>query len=216
MTKLALNKIHWPVTALGPGRRIGIWLQGCSVKCPGCMSLDTWDTPEETWTTVAEVLGAIEGPLAHADGVTISGGEPFDQPEALLALAKALREAGRSRGVPLDLLCYSGRALPLLRRRHGEILAQLDVVISDPFAQRVPTRRIWRGSGNQRLTPLTELGHERYDAYLDADEGSPHVQLHVDDDAIWMIGIPGSPALERVERQLAERGIAIGEASWRS
>ena len=40
--KLQLNKAHFPVTALGPGRRIGIWVQGCSIQCPGCVSLDTW------------------------------------------------------------------------------------------------------------------------------------------------------------------------------
>ena len=40
--QIGLNRVHFPVTALGPGRRVGIWLQGCSIRCPGCMSLDTW------------------------------------------------------------------------------------------------------------------------------------------------------------------------------
>ena len=37
-----LNKAHYPVTTLGPGRRIGLWLQGCTLACPGCVSRDTW------------------------------------------------------------------------------------------------------------------------------------------------------------------------------
>ena len=40
--KIAINKAHFPVTVLGPGRRIGIWLQGCSIHCKGCVSQDTW------------------------------------------------------------------------------------------------------------------------------------------------------------------------------
>ncbi|HSV19446.1 MAG TPA: 4Fe-4S cluster-binding domain-containing protein, partial [Casimicrobiaceae bacterium] len=39
---IELNKAHWPVTVLGPGKRIGLWLQGCSIHCPGCVSQDTW------------------------------------------------------------------------------------------------------------------------------------------------------------------------------
>ncbi len=40
---ILLNKAHFPVTVLGPGRRIGIWLQGCSIGCAGCISQDTWE-----------------------------------------------------------------------------------------------------------------------------------------------------------------------------
>jgi anaerobic ribonucleoside-triphosphate reductase activating protein len=40
---IALNKAHFPVTVLGPGRRIGLWLQGCSIRCAGCVSRDTWE-----------------------------------------------------------------------------------------------------------------------------------------------------------------------------
>jgi len=39
---LELNKAHWPVTVLGPGRRIGLWVQGCTIHCKGCVSQDTW------------------------------------------------------------------------------------------------------------------------------------------------------------------------------
>ena len=41
---LYLSRIHFPVTTLGPGRRIGIWFQGCSIRCKGCVSADTWGT----------------------------------------------------------------------------------------------------------------------------------------------------------------------------
>lgn len=216
MTRMALNKIHWPVTALGPGERVGIWMQGCSIHCPGCMSLDTWGTPDESWTTVGNVLATIEQPLACADGVTISGGEPFDQPQALLALVTGLKDMTRELDKPLDVLCYSGRPLQFLRDHYGEILGHLDAIISDPFARRLPSRLVWRGSNNQRLTPLSDLGQQRYAPYLHAEVESPQVQIEVDDDSIWMIGIPSRATLEKLESTLTQRGISLGEPSWRS
>jgi anaerobic ribonucleoside-triphosphate reductase activating protein len=56
--RIGLNRVHFPVTALGPGRRIGIWLQGCLIRCPGCMSLDTW-APAGTRIAVAGLLDRI-------------------------------------------------------------------------------------------------------------------------------------------------------------
>ena len=52
---IRLNKAHYPVTALGPGRRIGLWLQGCALACPGCISQDSW--------AFAEVRNDQTGPL---------------------------------------------------------------------------------------------------------------------------------------------------------
>ena len=87
---IALSRIHFPVTTLGPGRRIGIWFQGCSIHCPGCISMDTW-APSRGITTIDEVVSAIAQWIPTADGITISGGEPFDQPIALLELLRGLR-----------------------------------------------------------------------------------------------------------------------------
>lgn len=51
---LALSRMHFPVTTLGPGDRIGIWFQGCSIRCTGCISKDTWD-PEINHINISEV-----------------------------------------------------------------------------------------------------------------------------------------------------------------
>lgn len=42
--RMILSRLHFPVTTLGPGRRIGVWFQGCSIRCAGCISRDTWET----------------------------------------------------------------------------------------------------------------------------------------------------------------------------
>src|SRR6185295_15428379 len=78
-TAIAVSRIHFPITALGPGSRIGIWLQGCSIRCEGCISMDTWN-PGIGITTLSEVARHLAPMWSQATGITISGGEPFDQP----------------------------------------------------------------------------------------------------------------------------------------
>ena len=87
---VGISRVHFPITALGPGRRIGIWFQGCSIRCSGCMSRDTWELAASRMP-VAALLAQIGPWLPQADGVTISGGEPFDQPLALEVLVRGLR-----------------------------------------------------------------------------------------------------------------------------
>src|SRR5690348_16130882 len=99
---IAISRLHFPVTTLGPGRRIGIWLQGCSIHCPGCISKDTWD-PDQGWTSVHSVIAAVQHWMPDAQGITISGGEPLDQPVALRVLLQNLRRIS-----DVDVLVYSG------------------------------------------------------------------------------------------------------------
>ena len=77
MKQAAVSRLHFPVTTLGPGRRVGLWLQGCSIRCPGCISLDTWD-PRVGLVPIADLLERIDQLAWEADGLTVSGGEPFD------------------------------------------------------------------------------------------------------------------------------------------
>jgi anaerobic ribonucleoside-triphosphate reductase activating protein len=199
---LDLSRVHFPVTALGPGRRLGVWFQGCSIRCPGCISADTWGSGRGR-TTVAELLDRVQPWLADADGVTISGGEPFDQPDALLALLAALRQR-----TDVDVLVYSGHSLerlaPLLARADGLI----DALISDPFAQHQPQTRALRGSDNQRLSLLTALGRARFAAFERPLRPEDKVlDLMLDDDgSVWMAGIPRRDDLLRLRDLLRDQG----------
>ena len=103
MTTIRLSRLHHPVTTLGPGVRAGVWVQGCPIGCRGCMSTDTWEAGPEHEIDTGEVLRWLDT-LDRVDGVTISGGEPFEQPEAVRAL---VTEIARSRP-DADILVYSG------------------------------------------------------------------------------------------------------------
>src|SRR4051812_39296619 len=124
-TPLAISRLHFPVRTLGPGLRVGIWFQGCSIRCPGCVSMDTWDS-RRGGTTVEAVLDAVTPWLPAADGITVSGGEPFDQPEALRVLLSALRE--RHCG---DCLVYSG--YPIEELKLDSFVGLIDALIADPL-----------------------------------------------------------------------------------
>ena len=94
--KIAVNKAHFPVTVLGPGRRIGIWVQGCKIHCKGCVSQDTWEADPGRETTVARLLAWCRKTTEGAfDGVTISGGEPFDRQglQSMLSRHRRLRSS---------------------------------------------------------------------------------------------------------------------------
>src|SRR4051812_31837615 len=154
---LSINKLHFPVTTLGFGRRVGIWTQGCSIHCPGCINQDTWAERPESKIAIPKLIKGISPWLAQADGVTISGGEPFDQPSGLNRLVEALRASFTG-----DILVYSGYPLPKLVTDFPEILRLIDVLISEPYDAKAPQTRTLRGSDNQIITLLSPLGRARY------------------------------------------------------
>jgi anaerobic ribonucleoside-triphosphate reductase activating protein len=216
--KIAVNKAHFPVTVLGPGRRIGIWLQGCSIRCKGCVSQDTWARDPGREMTVARLLAwCMEVSGGVFDGVTISGGEPFEQPQALHALLDALHR-WRANGAPdFDILCYSGFPLATLERRHARLLQKLDALIPEPFVDAKPLTHLWRGSANQPLVALSERGRARYAEFIDAPaEGEgKRIQAMSDGERVWYVGIPGRGDMAALEAACRERGVEFGRVSWR-
>jgi len=104
-----------------------------------------------------------------------------------------------------------------LERRHATILSRLDALIPEPFAEGKPQLRAWRGSANQSLVLLSELGFERYDRYVDAKPVSDRrLQVAVENGAVWMIGIPDRQDLQRLQSAAHSRGVVLGGVSWRA
>lgn len=155
---LLLAKAHYPVTTLGPGTRAGIWTQGCTLHCNGCLSRDTWDADPRKAVPVETVLGWLKSLPGRVDGVTISGGEPFQQPAALAALlrgVRAWRDGHDHETIALDILVYSGYVYSRLSRtaETREILDMCDAVIAGPYVDRLnpggdtPEAALYSGGG---------------------------------------------------------------------
>lgn len=216
--KIAVNKAHFPVTVLGPGQRLGIWVQGCSIHCRGCVSQDTWAPDKKREMPVEQLLAwCKEVTQGAVDGVTISGGEPFDQPRALSTLLDGLARWRQAAGLDFDVLCYSGYPLATLRKQHARVLGKLDAVIAEPYVDSLPATHAWRGSANQKLETLSERGRERYAAHLEArtEDTNKRIQMSLDGKRVWYIGIPARGDMAALEAECRERGVAFDEVSWR-
>jgi len=213
--KIHINKLHFPVTVLGYGRRIGLWFQGCSIGCAGCMSRDTWPRDERSAVDAGAVLAWCIGQAeSGADGITFSGGEPFEQPYALLFLAEQLTAWRANAQRRFDLLCFSGMKLAKLQRDFGGVLLHLDAVIPEPFRQRLPMGNRWRGSSNQPLVPLSALGRERYSHDIEMP-AQAEIQAGVSENRLMYIGVPRRGDLTSLEQTARERGVILEGVSWR-
>lgn len=199
---LQLSRVHFPVTTLGPGQRLGIWFQGCSIRCSGCISADTWG-PGRTVVDVTTLLEQVAPWLDQADGITISGGEPFDQFDALLQMLVGLRQRTAA-----DILVYSGHPLEKLQPMLDQARDLIDALISDPYLEQADQSLALRGSDNQRLTLLTALGRSRLASLERASTPADKV-LDLMFDAtgtVWMAGIPHRGDLLRLRELLRAQG----------
>lgn len=194
-----INRLHFPVSTLGFGQRVALWVQGCSLHCPGCISRDTWehDTGKVALTTL---LSNIEPWLQQADGLTVSGGEPFEQPVALESLLRWWRQNHEG-----DILVFSGYSGEQLQHQHRQILDVIDVLISDPYQADAGHTLPLRGSDNQRLHLLTPLAAHRYGVL----SNQRALDLCWDGDRLWMAGIPRPDDLKALHQQLQDQGLAF-------
>jgi anaerobic ribonucleoside-triphosphate reductase activating protein len=141
---LRLHAVEPRSAANGPGFRLVIWFQGCSLDCPGCFNPETHDPDGGFTESVPDLLKKVSG----TEGVTVTGGEPFEQPEGLLALVRGVRQTTR-----LSTLVFSGLTLGRIRRLPlgPAILGHVDVLVDGRYSLRRHLATGLRGSTNQRV-----------------------------------------------------------------
>lgn len=141
----------------GPGVRIAIWTQGCSIKCPNCFNPELWGKKGGSTRSVEDLLDQIQREKAgneKIEGVTFLGGEPFDQAQQVARLASGIRTLG------LSVVTFTGHYLADLNKSlipgYRDLLEQTDLLIDGPFLQdAVDKSRPWLGSTNQNYQFLT-------------------------------------------------------------
>jgi anaerobic ribonucleoside-triphosphate reductase activating protein len=154
--------------ANGPGARFVVWLQGCTLGCPGCFNPATHEPAGGREVPVAELAAQLAG-ARDIEGLSLSGGEPLQQPAAAAALLDA------ARGLGLSTLAFSGYTLDEIRALPGgpAVLARLDVLIDGRYRSGERLATGLRGSANQQIHLLT-------DRYRLADvEATPVAEIRI-------------------------------------
>jgi anaerobic ribonucleoside-triphosphate reductase activating protein len=201
LVKLRVYHVVEATEAEGPGRRACVWVQGCSLHCAQCFNAHLW-TFAGGKEVDADALGHYIARLPDIEGVTFLGGEPFDQAEGATAVARAVRDGGRS------VMTFTGyRYEELLASRlpgARELLAATDLLVDGRYVAALPDyRRPWVGSANQRFRFLTA----RYEALadeLEAIHDRVEVRLRRDGTA-WINGQAPTAVLARLRRELGLR-----------
>lgn len=145
-TTLNVLRIVRGTSVDGPGLRTSVYLAGCTHHCPGCHNPQSWDFGGGTPMTIDEIVADV---AADEEDITLTGGDPLQQPEALLPLVKELKQRLHS-----NIWCYTGYSWSQLvaDSRLRPILDYLDVVVDGEFVQaKHDTGLRFRGSSNQRL-----------------------------------------------------------------
>lgn len=158
MHTLNLHAILPRSRANGPGMRTVIWVQGCSLRCPGCFNPETHAHKPARLVPVDRLVSEIQHAGRAIEGITISGGEPLEQPEGLNALLRRVKER-----TDLSVILFSGHTLAEIERMpHADsVLAMVDVLVAGRFVEALRLSHGLRGSSNQTIHLLSD----RYDVH---------------------------------------------------
>lgn len=155
--------------ANGPGERAVIWVQGCSLGCPGCFNEPTHEANTGELISVDALFERITALGSTIEGVTISGGEPLQQKEGVAALLRRVKAETN-----LSTVVFSGfswEEIEKMRKKEQAtsnqptsaensyplaLLHDVDVLIAGRYVQQLRIARDLRGSSNKKLHFLTD------------------------------------------------------------
>ena len=196
-----------PTLHNGPGWRVPLWVQGCSIRCttvclnPHFLSGDG-GFHHRVEDIAARLRDLVDRAWIDIEGVTVLGGEPTDQAAAVGRFFAAARDVG------LSTMLYSGATLEQLRARGSAdidaLLALTDILVDGPFrAREFDKELIWRGSRNQRILPLTSRYSEADIERALAAQGRSFSALFLPDGRVSVSGLQTRSGAGRIERQIA-------------
>ena len=206
---LAIHAILKQSEVNGPGLREVIWTQGCTKACPGCFNPETWapGKAEGNPLVLADFLFS-----SRPDGLTLTGGDPLEQPEALLDFLEELHrgeppETLSADFLPRGIICFTGYLLEELEGDALECVKYIDLLIDGRYIEKLRYTSGLAGSKNQRfhfnqLPGRGEARIKREEVLIDQA-----VEIHIDEDDASVVRITGFPSINR--RFLKKYGLTI-------
>lgn len=143
---MRVNNIFWESRANGPGLRTAIFFQGCTLGCKNCINPETHNHLGGYLITEKEIIAGLKIRKDFLEGITCSGGEPFQQPEVLLKIAAGAKE------LALSVIVSTGYELNELYtniKHFPQIIKYLDVIICGRYSEIDRMYIGYRGSANK-------------------------------------------------------------------
>jgi anaerobic ribonucleoside-triphosphate reductase activating protein len=178
----------------GPGDRFVIWTQGCRKMCKNCYNPETWSHYRNNLIDIDLLVEEIKN--SSISGVTISGGDPFEQPEELFYLLREIKQLDLSDGV----IVFSGYTIDEIRVREElrKCLDYIDVLIDGLYIDEKRITNGLAGSSNQEFYFLTDK------ISRDSLQIDQEVEIHSLGE---LIQITGFPLIDKINMKL--KGISF-------
>lgn len=205
---MKIARILYPVTVLGPGKRIGIWFSGCPHHCEHCCNPELWeprDDQEMSLDTIFAAIAAIAG-KGPIEGFVLTGGDPMMQAEELCILLPMLKTFSN------DILVYTGyeyeQLLSFSDPAYKDCLKNVSVLIDGKYIDELNNGSPLKGSQNQRILFLDSSIKGRYLDYL-AQIDSNEIQTFPTLDGFVSVGIHHRGFRSDLQNKAKERGVII-------
>ena len=198
-----LNRIQYPVYNLGKGKRIAIWVQGCSLACKACISetLQTENAGKDI--EIEYLLNEIVNVKQHFKGITITGGEPFQQYQQLIAFCAFIKQKTN-----LEIYVFSGYYLEELYQLFPDklFLKYIDYLMDGRYEKKEHDNNNVRGSDNQNLYKFGNSKAVLQTTFFKSEILSYKVD---EDQQIFLSGIPKENELNKLSEELSNKDINI-------
>lgn len=149
-----IAKIEKDSISNGPGIRVILWCQGCTIHCKDCHNPQTWDsTKGRQYTKEDDKILFSELGKPYVQGITLSGGHPLEpyNIDFCRHIAKRVKLLYPSK----DVWLYTGWLWEDIKDL--EIIQYIDVIVDGPFVK--DKRNItlpYCGSTNQRVIDVKQ------------------------------------------------------------
>ncbi len=191
--KIRLHNMILHTKVLGPGIRCAIWLQGCQKRCKGCMSPSSRALDGGKLVDIKSVEDAIIQ-AGDIEGITVSGGEPFLQVDALHSLLKFVKNETN-----LSVIVYSGYTLSELKAEKSPLIHELlskyiDVLIDGEYVDELNKGKSLVGSENQTVHFLSDRYINCRELY---DSNTRDVEIFATGNEFLFVGIPDKETYQK-------------------
>lgn len=212
---MKIARVLYPVKTLGPGNRLGIWVFGCNRGCKGCANPELWEAPvncevslellsNQLSTILVTNFMATETSLhSPIDGVTISGGEPFNQPEELEKFIDYFKEFTD------DILIFTGYKRKELAQYEDRIISKIAVLVDGEYLEDRNDGHPLRGSNNQTIHYVNQAYRTVYESYIEENKGKNRTQLFSVQGGQVAVGIHQKDFNKRHHDEAAVRGLGL-------